>query len=293
MGKPDYIAPQTVDEALETLAKQSSGAKIIAGGTDLLPRMRSGIMNPALLVDLCRLPLNHIEIKSGWLHIGARVTHSEILGSELLAVHCPALVEAAKAIAGPPIRNRGTIGGNIINASPAADLAPPLLVYDAIVLLVKADAERVVPLAELFIGPGRTILSSDEILTEIRVPLPPPDTASNFVKLGKRRAMAIAVASAATRLTLDGDGIIFLARVALGSLAPKPMRSIGAESLLQGKAPGMEIFTEAARVASLESSPITDLRASAEYRKKMVAVLVRRSLDATWGQLGMENQCRK
>src|SRR4030043_393355 len=139
MGKPDYFAPQTVDEALETLAKQSSGAKIIAGGTDLLPRMRSGIMNPALLVDLCRLPLNHIEIKSGWLSIGARVTHSEILESELLAVHCPALVEAAKAIAGPPIRNRGTIGGNIINASPAADLAPPLLVYDAIVLLVKAD----------------------------------------------------------------------------------------------------------------------------------------------------------
>ncbi|HEX9092206.1 MAG TPA: FAD binding domain-containing protein, partial [Anaerolineales bacterium] len=174
MGKPDYFAPQTVQEALETLAKQPSGAKIIAGGTDLVPRMRSGILNPALLVDLCRLPLNRIEIKSGLLHIGARVTHSDILESDLLAVHCPTLVEAAKSIAGPPIRNRGTIGGNIINASPAADLAPPLLVYDAMAVLVKTGAERVVPLADLFTGPGRTILSPDEILTEICIPLPPP-----------------------------------------------------------------------------------------------------------------------
>ena len=285
MRKLEYLAPQTLGEALETLAKQSEGAKIIAGGTDLIPRMRSGIIHPTLLIDLRKLSLNRIEFKGGWICIGATVTHTDILESNLLASHYPAMVEAVKEIAGPPIRNRGTIGGNLANASPAADLALPLLSYDAFVVLAKVGGERKVPLAEFFTGPGQTVLTPDEILTEIRIPVVPPRTISKFIKLGKRKAMAIAVTSIATRLTLDEAGNISQARIALGSVAPRPMRSTMAEAILENMTPGIELFAKSAQVASMESSPISDIRASGNYRKQMVAVLTRRSLLAAWQQL--------
>lgn len=285
MNKPKYLAPQTLEEALETLGKQSEGTQIIAGGTDLIPRMRSRMVAPRLLVDLRKLSLNGIEIKGDWICIGARATHSDILESEMLAKRCPALVEAAETIAGPPIRNRGTVGGNLINASPAADMAPPLLAYDAIVVLTKANAEREVPLAEFFTRPGQTVLAPDEILTEIRIPAVPPHTASKFIKLGKRKAMAIAVVSVATRLTLDEAGNISQARIALGSVAPIPMRARMAEAALEGMAPSVELFAKSGQAASTESSPISDIRATGDYRKKMVAVLTRRSFMAAWKQL--------
>jgi len=280
-----YFAPKTLEEALKALAKQPERAKIIAGGTDLIPRLRSGIINPTLLVDLLNIPLHNIEIREGWIHIGARVTHTDILESNLLASYCPVIVDATKEIAGPPIRNRGTIGGNLVNASPAADLALPLLAYDAIVVLAKEGGERKVLLSEFFTGPGQTILTPNEILTEIRIPAIPPHTASSFIKLGKRKAMAIAVVSVVTRLTLDDIGNIYQARIALGSVAPRPMRSIMAEAVLEGMMPSMEIFANSAQVASMESSPISDIRASGDYRKKMVAVLTKRSLVTTWHRL--------
>jgi carbon-monoxide dehydrogenase medium subunit len=289
MGKPEYLAPQTLEEALETLARQSEGVKIIAGGTDLIPRLRSGILRPNVLVDLRKLPLDRIETRAGWMHIGARATHTDLLTSELFAYHCPALVEAAKEIAGPPIRNRGTVGGNLVNASPAADLSLPLLVYDACVMLVKAGSQREVLLEDFFTGPGQTVITADEILTEICLPMPPSRTSSSFIKLGKRKAMAIAVSSVATRLTLDADGKIAQARIALGSVAPRPLRAKTAESLLINNAPGIELFAGAAHAASMESSPISDLRASADYRKQMVAVLTRRSLLVCWQRLEREN----
>lgn len=286
MNKPDYLAPSTLEEALETLGEQNDGTQIIAGGTDLVPRMRSRVVEPALLVDLRLLNLDGIELTADGIRIGASATHTDILESALLAEHCPALSEAAADIAGPPIRNRGTVGGNLVNASPAADLAPPLLVYDALVILAKAGSTREIPLVDFFTGPGQTELAADEILTEIRIPAVPPNTTSKFIKLGKRKAMAVAVVSVAARLTLDGAGQISGARIAMGSVAPTPMRAPQAEAALEGQSPSVELFKKAAEIAKTESAPISDIRASGDYRKKMVAVLTRRALEAANQQLG-------
>jgi carbon-monoxide dehydrogenase medium subunit len=285
MNKPDYLAPHTLAEAFEALGQQTDGVHIIAGGTDLVPRMRSRMIEPNLLVDLRLLGLEGIEINDGGIRIGARTTHTDILESDVLTEHCPALVEAAADIAGPPIRNRGTAGGNLVNASPAADLAPPLLVYDALVILAKSASTREIPLQDFFTGPGQTILTPQEILTEILVPPVPPNTTSKFIKLGKRKAMAVAVVSVAARLTLDEAGMISQARIGLGSVAPTPIRALQAEAALEGYSPSVELFTKAGQIAKTESSPISDIRAGGDYRKKMVAVLTRRALEAAWHQL--------
>jgi len=286
MNKPDYLAPTSLEEALETVGQQTEGVQIIAGGTDLVPRMRSRVIEPKLLVDLRLLNLDGIEKTADGIRIGASATHTDILESDLLAEHCPALCEAAADIAGPPIRNRGTVGGNLVNASPAADLAPPLLVYDAVVILAKAGSKREIPLVDFFTGPGQTVLAADELLTEIRIPAVPPNTTSKFIKLGKRKAMAVAVVSAAARLTIDQAGKISQARIALGSVAPTPIRARKAEASLEGQSPSSDLFTEAGQIAGSESSPISDIRASGSYRKKMVAVLTRRALEAAWQQPG-------
>jgi len=286
MNKPEYLAPQSIDEALAALGRGSEGTRIIAGGTDLIPRMRARMVEPSTLVDLRLLGLDSIDIIGNRIHIGARTTHTGVLESEILAQHCPAIITAAQDIAGPPIRNRGTVGGNLVNASPAADLATPLLAHDAVAVLAKAGAEREVPLAEFFTGPGATVLDADELLKEIHIPTLSENTTSAFIKLGKRKAMAIAVVSVAARLTLDEVGKILEARIALGSVAPIPMRAVKAEAVLEGQEPSAEFFAEAGQVASAEASPISDLRASGDYRKKMVAVLTRRALAAAWQQFG-------
>lgn len=290
MPAPGYLAPHSLPEALELLENHLPTAKIIAGGTDLIPRLRSRLLEPSLLLDLRYLRLDKIKDNSGWMHIGATTTHTAILESGLLAQRYPALVQAAGMIAGPPIRNRGTLGGNLVNASPAADLACPLLAYDACVVLASASLERVVPLVKFFTGPGQTVIKPGEILIEVRLPKAAENTSSSFSKLGKRNAMAVAVASVAVRLTLDEAGKVSAARVALGSVAPQPMRSSGAETHLVGNFPGVDLFSEAAQIAAMESSPISDIRASADYRRKMVAVLVRRALLAAWQGLEVRSR---
>jgi CO/xanthine dehydrogenase FAD-binding subunit len=223
MSPSEYLAPHSLPEALEILGIHPETTKIIAGGTDLIPRMRSRELEPLLLLDLRQLGLDKIEANSGWLHIGATATHTAILESGLLAHRYPALVQAAGLIAGPPIRNRGTLGGNLVNASPAADLAGPLLAYDASVVLASDSLERVVPLAEFFTGPGQTVMKPGEVLTGVRLPETREATSSYFIKLGKRNAMAVAVASVSVRLTLNEAGIISATRFALGSVAPNAL----------------------------------------------------------------------
>lgn len=288
MNKPDYLAPKTLDEALAVLKENKGQIKIIAGGTDLVPRMRAGVFDPELLVDLRKLALDEIALEDDFVRIGAYATHSDILRSKLLAENFPALIEAATDVAGPPIRNRGTLGGNLVNASPAADLATPLIVYDALAVIADENGERDVPLSRFFTGPGKTVLLPDEILVAIKIQKTPPLTAAKFTKLGKRKAMAIAVVSAAVRITLKDDGVIETARIALGSVAPVPLRVLKAEEVLEGKEPDGELFTLAGKTASDETNPITDLRSTADYRKKMVSVLTRRALTEAWEGLKVE-----
>jgi len=277
----DYVAPETLDAALEELEKRE-GAAIIAGGTDLLPRRRAGLIQPDLLIDLKSLGLSYIRPVENHISIGAYTTFSQMIASKLLGEHSPALVDACREIAAIPIRNRGTLGGNLVNGSPAADTAPPLLVYDAEAVLVKRGAQRVVPLEGFFSGPGQTVKERNEILIKVRIPLLPPGAASTFIKIGKRRAMAVAVASVAAVLVLDDDGMVTRVRIALGSAAPIPLRARKAEGVLEGNLLSDGLVATAAREARDEATPISDIRASADYRSKMVEVLVCRALKAIW-----------
>jgi carbon-monoxide dehydrogenase medium subunit len=278
MFRPDYVTPASLEELLATLYQHGSEAKLIAGGTDLLPQMRLGRKRPQLLVDPRLLPLAGMTQSNGEVSLGARLTHTQVLHSAVLNTTFPALVTACRSVGGPPVRNRGTLVGNLANASPAADSALALMVYDAQVLAVSYAGERQIPLTGFYHGPGQTCLAPDEFIREVRLPQMPPRTLSVFLKLGNRQAMAIAVASVAVRLSLDGSGNVSQARIALGSVAPMPLRAFQAEALLQTGPLSDETILEAARAARAVASPLSDLRASASYRSKMVLVLTRRAL---------------
>jgi carbon-monoxide dehydrogenase medium subunit len=278
MKYPRYAAPATLHEAVTLLAAEPE-ARPIAGGTDLLPRLRAGVLAPELLVDLRLLPLTEIAAAPDCLRIGACVTHAGLAASDVLRDSFPALAQACRTVGGPPIRSRGTVGGNLANASPAADAAPPLLAFDAQVVIASIRGERILPLNDFFLGPGRTALAPGDILTEIRLPWPGPRTAAVYLKLGRRQAMAVAVASVAVRLTLSEAGEVTAARVALGSVAPVPLRALAAEALLSGRPVSDGVgFSRVAQAAAAACAPISDLRASAAYRKRMIEVLTRRAL---------------
>jgi CO/xanthine dehydrogenase FAD-binding subunit len=285
MRYPCYAAPATLNEAVNLLAAEPS-ARPIAGGTDLLPRLRAGVIAPALLVDLRRLPLREIAATPGALRIGASATHAQLAASDALRGAFPALSAACRVVGGPPVRSRGTVGGNLANASPAADTAPPLLAYDARVVVAGIEGERIFPLRDFFLAPGRTTLAPGDILTEIRLPWPAPRTAAVYLKLGRRQAMAVAVVGVAVRLTLSAAGVVTSARIALGSVAPVPLRAIAAEELLVGRdISGDADLSVAAQLAAAACSPISDLRAAADYRRRMVEVFTRRALQQAAGAL--------
>jgi carbon-monoxide dehydrogenase medium subunit len=285
MSAPEYRAPESLDDALSIKRKYGADARVIAGGTDLILRMRDQVFSPKVLIDLRRVSLAAISCHAGEMHLGAYLTLSQMLASAEVAVVFPALVEACRWFAGPPIRNRGTLGGNIVNASPAADLVPPLIAYDAKIVLVSSSGNRVLPLMEFFTGPGKTVMKPDEILTEIRVPLPPPDTAATFIKLGQRQSMAISIVNLSTRLTLNAARRVSDVRIVLGSVAPTAIRALAAEAILKGKELSNDQLEQAAKVASSEISPISDVRSSKDYRRRMTEVLVRRALMAARDEL--------
>jgi carbon-monoxide dehydrogenase medium subunit len=285
--KFDYVVPESLDAALTELERNEKAA-IIAGGTDLLTRRRAGLIQPDLIIDLKSLGLSYVRSEEYHVSIGAYTTLSQVIASKQLAEDFPILVDACREIAAIPIRNRGTLGGNLVNGSPAADTAPPLLVYNAEVVLVKSKAQRVVPLEEFFTGPGQTVKGRNEILTEVRIPILQSSTAGRFIKIGKRKAMAVAVSSVATRITLGEDEKVLEVRIALGSVAPIPLRARKAESVLEGNLLSDEIIAMAASEARDETTPISDIRASADYRSRVVEVLVQRALKATWEELKRE-----
>jgi carbon-monoxide dehydrogenase medium subunit len=223
------------------------------------------------------------------VRLGAHLTHTRALTSPLLKREYSALVSACRQVGGPPVRNRGTLTGNLANASPAADSALPLLVYDAQVVAACFSGERVIPLDEFYLGPGRTCLALDDFIKEIRIPKTPPRTKAVFLKLGNRQAMAIAVASIALRITLDEMGQVIQARIALGSVAPTPLRAYQAEAIIQSNPLNEETIAHAAQAAQQAASPISDLRASARYRSKMVYVLTRRALNMIYTDMAHGN----
>ena len=276
----DLIRPNTIPEALAILAEHGAAAMPVAGGTNVLVDLRAGKHQPQVLVDVARLPgLRSIQREDGHLVVGGGTTISDLLYEPLIARHAPALREAASVFANPLIRNRATVGGNLADASPAADTAPPLLALDAEVELASQNGTRRVPLVDFLVGVRKTLRRSDELLIAVRFPVPLSGNVSHFQKVGLRRADAISVLSAAVGVTCDAAGRCTVARIALGALAPRPLRAAAAETLLVGEKLTPAAIAEAARLAGEAARPINDIRGSADYRRQVTEVIVRRLLD--------------
>lgn len=273
--------PRALREALKLL-KELEDARPIAGGTDLIPTMREGALRVRNLVDLTQIgELGGIWEDGGEIHIGAATTLSQLEGSKLIAERAPALWRAASSVGSVQIRNLGTIGGNLCNASPAADTAPPLLTLNAVLEIASEDGMRMMPLQGLFAGPKLTTLKPWELLTQVRFRIPPEDAGMSFQKLGRRRGHTISIVNASAYLELEGETCRDV-RIALGSVAPTPIRMWEAEELMRGRRMTEELIKEAAAACQKLIKPIDDLRASADYRREMSKVLVRRALREAW-----------
>ncbi len=246
---------------------------MLAGGTDLLVNMKQRTKEPKYVISLKNLPLAYIEEARGGVRIGAATKLRAIEKSILVREKLPVLHEAVKAIGSVQIRNMATLGGNICNASPAADSAPALLVLDAKARIVGPDGEREVPIEGFFLGPGKTCLARGEMLKEVFVPYTPPGYSGAFLKIG-RTSMDIAKINIAVLLKVV-DGIVEDCRIALGAVAPTPMRVKRAEEFLRGKELSEEALREAGEIVSQEIRPITDIRATAEWRREVSKVLTR------------------
>lgn len=274
----DYYRPAGVKEACEILALNGSRAKVIAGGTDLLPKMKQALLNPEVIVSLKDVSdISAIrQVRDRGIVIGAKATHNDIVNSQVLKKRYLSVSQAAHTMANNQVRNLGTIGGNIVNAVPSADLPPILIALGAEVRLVAAKGERTVLLEDFFTGPNRSVISSDEILTEILIP-DQSATGSTYIKFGLRRSGSLAMVGVAVAVTVKKKEIID-ARIALGAVSPVPMRAKKAEALLSGKEATDALLEKAAVSAAAECKPITDMRGSEEYRRDIVRVLTRRAL---------------
>ena len=278
-----YHSVSSIDEALALLDEHREAARIVAGGTDLIIEMERG-GHPALqvLIDITRVPgLDRIELDGDMIRLGPLVTHNHVVASRLIRQRALPLAQASWEVGAPQIRNRATIAGNLITASPANDTITPLIAMDAEVTLASATAERTVALADFYSGFRQTILQPNELLRAIRIPALAADQRGVFLKLGLRRAQAISVVDAAVIIALDGGGRVSDARIALGSVAATIVRVPAAEDYLVGKRLSAETRAEAGRLASESVKPIDDVRGSAVYRSEMVQVLVARALRRT------------
>ncbi len=267
------------------MSRKASEAKVIAGGTDLVVQMKDQLVAPKRVISLLKIPeLSGIKKRGKGLRIGALVKHATLENSPALKDGWDILACAAHKIGSPQVRNLGTVGGNLCNASPAADLALPLLVLGAEIVLSSHRRERRIPLDAFFTEPGKTVLVKDEILREVLIPQVPAGSVWAFLKLGRRKSMDLTVASAAVLLTLEPRKKICLrARLALGAVSPTPMRAKETEKFLEGKVLDEEVIRRAGERAQRECRPISDIRGSAEYRKEMVKVLVERAIKKSLG----------
>lgn len=276
----EYFSPQSVQEACALLMQHGDKAKVLAGGSDVLVKMKDGLIGPAYLVSLKNLDsLRSIRYeRDTGVIIGARATHNEVMNNNILQEKYRSVCEAAHSMAADQIRNIGTVGGNLVNAVPSADLPPILIALDAQARIVGPSRARTIALEEFFLGPGKTVLENGEILTEIIIP-DQSTTGSNYIKFGLRRAGALAVAGVASSVTVR-DGVCQDVRIVLGAVAPTPMRARQAENVLRSKKISRDLINEAGKIAAAESKPINDVRGSIDYRRNLVDVLTRRSLTA-------------
>jgi carbon-monoxide dehydrogenase medium subunit len=275
----DLVLPDSVDDCLEVLARRGAEAKLVAGGTDLLPQLKSGLLKPAAVVDLsgvARLRVLEAAGGRGW-RIGAGVRARELERHPDVRAGYPAIAESAALVGSVQVRNLASVGGNLCNAAPSADLAPPLLALDAEAVIAGPHGERRVPLAAFFTGVRRTVLAPDELLLELFVPAPGPRSGGHYLRHTPRRELDIAVVGVASQVTLV-DGVCAKARIALAAVAPTPRRATAAERALEGQPLTPERIAQAAGLAVEAARPISDQRGSADFRRHLVGVLTRRTL---------------
>jgi xanthine dehydrogenase iron-sulfur cluster and FAD-binding subunit A len=278
----EYYTPNSLDSAIDLLAEHRGHARIVAGATDLILEMERG-QRPGVnvLIDVTRIPnLDRITLdEQGWIHLGPLVTHNHCAASPLVVQRAYALARACWEVGAPQIRNRGTIAGNLITASPANDSIPPLMALGASLTLRSKQGERIVPLDDFYTGVRLSVLRDDEMLTDIAFPALSENSKSTFIKLGRRLAQAISVINVAAVLELEGASVK-QAAITLGSVAPTVIHASEAEAYLIGKKLTPEVVSEAGELAAAAAKPIDDLRASASYRSQMVRVCTRRALRA-------------
>jgi len=277
MERFDYLAPKSLAEALEMMSDRPE-ATPLAGGTDILVQMKEGRRSVEALLSLKRVPEVHQYAHNGTLTFGSAVTVGQIAANQQVQQDYTALAIGAGLIGSVQIRNVATVGGNLCNAAPSADTAPPLLVLGAQVVIAGAQGERTVSLETFFLGPGHTVLQPGELLKEIVVPQPADHSGSFYVRHIPRARMGLAVVGAAAAITLGVDGTITDTRLALGAVAPMPMRATAAEALLPDHTLTDDLLQEVGATAAQEAAPVGDLRASAEYRHHLVNVLTQRAL---------------
>jgi CO/xanthine dehydrogenase FAD-binding subunit len=276
----EYHTPASVAEALDLITSFGNKARLIAGGTDLLIAMKNREATPEHLISLANITaMKGISTAdNGELQIGALTTLAEIERSEAVKKQFLPLRDAVDVMASAQVRNLATIGGNLCSAVPSADTAPPLIALNASLKLVGPGGERKVSVEDFFTGPKQTVLKANEILTAITIPKPEAGSSGCYMKLMRRHAMDLALVGVAACLKVDGKKVCTSARIALGAVASTPIRVPESESHLVGKAMGEAVVAEAAKIAGMQCRPISDIRASLEYRCSMVEVLTRRAV---------------
>jgi CO/xanthine dehydrogenase FAD-binding subunit len=276
-----YLRPTSLDEALKTLAEYGNTARILAGGTDLVGKIKEGFEEPSILIDIKNIPnLGEISKKESEIHIGANVTFTDLINSTLIKEELPLIWEASKTVASVGTRNRATIVGNFCSAVPSLDSGPALLNYDAIVCLKSSKGERKVPITQWFAGPKKTIRNPDELVTGIIVPVPQIKNAVYYGKLSRYSGEDLAQA---------GVGIIGFAdktfRIAFCAVGPVPKRSEKLETFLNGNDLNDELIEKCKKIIEEEISPITDIRSTKEYRMHMIKVMFERGIKQVVSQL--------
>jgi aerobic carbon-monoxide dehydrogenase medium subunit len=276
----DFYQPATLAEASRLLKDNGPGGRFLAGGTDLVIALKEKGLLPKYLVDLKRVPgLTGIrESSDGGITIGALTTMREIEISSLITKKFPFLAQSAAEVGSIQIRNRATIGGNMANATPSADTAPPLIALNATAKIVGANGERTVPLEEFFKGPGQTVMSAEEVLSEINIPKTHPGLVGEYIKFSPREMMDLAYVGIAVAYNLGDDDRCDGVRIVLGAVAPTPIRAKRAETALEGQNLTETLAEKVGQIAAEEAKPISDVRSSADYRRAMVGAMTTRAI---------------
>ncbi len=282
----EYLRPKTIPEALAFLKQYGDSAKILSGGQSLIPMMKLRLARPAYLVDLNRIAgLSYIKEDGGYLKIGGLTREAELESSALVRSKYPLLTDTAAVIADPQVRNLATVGGNLAHGDPANDHPATMIALGAQVVATGGKGERVIPIEGFFVSLFTTALEQGEILTEIRIPIPPPKSGGAYLKV-ERKVGDFATAAVAVQLTLDGQGAVQKAGIGLTNVGATPVKAKKAEDFLRGKKPDAATIAQAAQLAADDAQPSSDLRGPAEYKKSLVKELAKRAISRALERAG-------